>query len=183
MIHKTRLANGQYGIATTTPIEKGTLLFSYQDWIEDEQRGWQLLTVDELWRLEPRRRTRFLRYAYDVDFGLIIGTTRWSQARHVSNFMNHSCDPNMVYGDGDTILARREIEAGEELRIDYGNFIVNVDQGWSCRCGASTCRRRIRKDDWRALALLEGFGFPSFMQESVVGARTEGAAPALVTRS
>jgi SET domain-containing protein len=35
--------------------------------------------------------------------------------------MNHSSDPN-TYEKGQSSIARRRIEAGEELTCDYGNF-------------------------------------------------------------
>ena len=57
--------------------------------------------------------------------------------------MNHSCNPNAYYlhrEDGDvTSHARRDIEAGEEITVDY---LVNNPGGdsWPCHCGADRCR-------------------------------------------
>jgi hypothetical protein len=57
-------------------------------------------------------------------------------------YYNHSCDPNAWerYVDGRAeIVARRPIEAGDEIRVDY---LVNNSGGdsWPCRCGAERCR-------------------------------------------
>ncbi|MEM7364855.1 MAG: SET domain-containing protein [Pseudomonadota bacterium] len=56
--------------------------------------------------------------------------------------MNHSCDPNIYYDYSvfpPTTRAIRDIEAGEELTVDY---LINNSGGdsWTCHCGASRCR-------------------------------------------
>ena len=55
-------------------------------------------------------------------------------------FMNHSCDPNAfiraVPGDKVAVFARREIQPGEELTIDYRD----PDHPEVCHCGARNCR-------------------------------------------
>ena len=55
-------------------------------------------------------------------------------------FMNHSCDPNafirVVPGLKVAVFARRDIQPGEELTIDYRDpYHPEV-----CRCGAANCR-------------------------------------------
>lgn len=57
-------------------------------------------------------------------------------------YFNHSCDPNvwMRYSDaGIHVVARRDIDAGSELTIDY---LINNEGGdsWECHCGAARCR-------------------------------------------
>ena len=56
--------------------------------------------------------------------------------------LNHSCDPNAYLRseEGETrIVARRRIEAGEEVTLDY---LINTHGGssWECGCGADRCR-------------------------------------------
>jgi SET domain-containing protein len=58
--------------------------------------------------------------------------------RHV----NHSCDPNayeLYAGESIFIVARRDIEAGEEITFDY-NINTSGGNSWPCRCGAARCR-------------------------------------------
>lgn len=55
---------------------------------------------------------------------------------------NHSCDPNAYErfeGSDIEIVARRDIEAGEEITVDY---LMNNSGGdsWPCNCGAARCR-------------------------------------------
>jgi hypothetical protein len=61
--------------------------------------------------------------------------------RHI----NSSCDPNTfvrTIGGIRHVLARRSIDAGEEITYDY---IINCHEGkvWDCRCGSARCRGRI----------------------------------------
>jgi SET domain-containing protein len=59
--------------------------------------------------------------------------------RHV----NSSCDPNTYArrsGGAGVVVARRAIEAGEEITCDY---IIDCHGGivWNCNCGSPRCRR------------------------------------------
>lgn len=59
--------------------------------------------------------------------------------------LNHSCDPNaygLEEGDGSSvvsIVARRDIPAGEEITVDY-NLNLTGGSSWPCHCGAARCR-------------------------------------------
>ena len=58
--------------------------------------------------------------------------------RHI----NHSCDPNayeQFAGEISTIVARRDIAAGEEITFDY-NINTSGGDSWPCHCGAVRCR-------------------------------------------
>jgi len=60
-------------------------------------------------------------------------------------FINHSCDPNafirVVSAEKVAIFARRDIQPGEELTIDYRDpYHPEV-----CHCGAANCRSNKRR--------------------------------------
>jgi hypothetical protein len=65
-------------------------------------------------------------------------------------FVNHSCDPSVWMGDAVTVVARRDLGAGEEVTGDYAlweseeDYLVGV-----CTCGAAACRGVVRGTDWR----------------------------------
>jgi hypothetical protein len=69
----------------------------------------------------------------------------------LEGFVNHSCDSNTWMNDEVTLSARRDIEAGEEVTVDYALF--TTQSNWMldnrCRCGSPHCRRIITGDDWR----------------------------------
>jgi uncharacterized protein len=67
------------------------------------------------------------------------------------DFINHSCDSNVWLADENTLVARRDIEAGEELTLDYALFEGDETdvKPWRCRCGSPACRGRVTGKDWR----------------------------------
>jgi hypothetical protein len=68
----------------------------------------------------------------------------------LDQFLNHSCDPNLWMKDEVTIITMRDLQAGEELTIDYALF--ELDDKWvmpiNCKCGTSICRKTITGQDW-----------------------------------
>lgn len=67
--------------------------------------------------------------------------------------INHSCDPNCRIQGFNQLVARRNINAGDELTIDYGtvsigNGNVIIDK---CNCKSADCRGTISTDDWKKL--------------------------------
>jgi SET domain-containing protein len=71
--------------------------------------------------------------------------------RSLDGSMNHSCDSSAWMDDEVTLVARRDIEPGEEVTVDYGLF--TTQSNWMldnrCHCGSPHCRRTITGDDWR----------------------------------
>lgn len=71
--------------------------------------------------------------------------------RSLEGSMNHSCDSTTWMDDEVTLVARQDIEAGEEATVDYALF--TTQSNWMldtrCRCGSPYCRRIITGDDWR----------------------------------
>ncbi len=53
---------------------------------------------------------------------------------------NHSCEPNLGWVDAVTLVACRDIAAGEELTNDYATRTADPDFIMTCHCGAPTCR-------------------------------------------
>lgn len=65
--------------------------------------------------------------------------------------INHGCDPNVWMRDAFTLVARRDIAAGEEALADYALWETAEDYvaSWECHCGSPLCRGRITGRDWR----------------------------------
>jgi SET domain-containing protein len=76
-----------------------------------------------------------------------------------TDYMNHSCDPNVWMKDEVTIIARRDIKPGEELTADYALFEAWEDfvASWECVCGSPLCRKKITGKDWRIVELQERY--------------------------
>jgi hypothetical protein len=91
-------------------------------------------------------------------------------------FGNHSCDPNTWLNDEVTQVARRAIEAGEEVTVDYALMSGYLAWSMACNCGAPSCRRRVTGDDWRRPDLQEAYrGHFSPFLERRIAALGEGA--------
>lgn len=67
------------------------------------------------------------------------------------DLMNHSCKPNVWMKDEVTLVAMRDIAAGEEVTADYAMWEPEEDWigEWECACGSDGCRRKITGRDWR----------------------------------
>ena len=60
----------------------------------------------------------------------------------LSNYINHSCAPNIAYRGDQRLVALRDISTGEQIVYDYA-FTETPDSlhyGMRCRCGAAQCR-------------------------------------------
>ena len=74
-------------------------------------------------------------------------------------FINHSCDPNTWMQDAFTLIARRDIQPGEELTADYAFWEADETyvSSWECQCHSPLCRKRVTGKDWRGKALQERY--------------------------
>lgn len=64
-------------------------------------------------------------------------------------FVNHSCDSNLWMEGPHTLVARRNIKAGEELTADYALWEADESfvSKWTCKCGSKLCRRHVKGTD------------------------------------
>ncbi len=70
-----------------------------------------------------------------------IGPDTWIEARHPLNRINHSCAPNAYLGPRREVLALYDIEAGDEVTLDYST--TECDPAWhmTCSCRTEICRQ------------------------------------------
>lgn len=70
--------------------------------------------------------------------------------RATNGSLNHSCNANLWMQDEVTLVTRCDIQAGEELTVDYALFTTSPD--WQlelpCQCGTDVCRHTITGNDW-----------------------------------
>jgi uncharacterized protein len=69
--------------------------------------------------------------------------------RSASGWGNHSCDPNLWWADSYTLVARRDIAAGEELTNDYATSTADPAFLLRCHCESTRCRGMVTGDDWQ----------------------------------
>jgi hypothetical protein len=58
-------------------------------------------------------------------------------------YINHSCDPNVAIVGKRTVIAIKNIEANDEITMDYS--LTEAEPGWqiTCDCKSSECRKII----------------------------------------
>ena len=120
-----------YGLFATKLIPRGTFT-----WVRDDL---DQIVDPAIERTLPPMLARLLTvYSYLEPRGRVLC---WDHGR----FVNHSCEPNCRSTGFDLEIAVRDIHPGEQLTDDYGS--LNVDYDFVCRCGAPSCRKRIRAGD------------------------------------
>ena len=90
-------------------------------------------------RLEPNQPMRLIQdvatWSQEEQTALLHYSYQCSATHIVSEqgderFMNHSCDPNTWWVDDDTMIARRDIHPGEEVRIMFDGWPSIIFSGW-----------------------------------------------------
>ncbi|MBI5858321.1 MAG: SET domain-containing protein-lysine N-methyltransferase [Sphingobacteriales bacterium] len=123
-----------YGIYAIRDIKKGEIIF------KGEGRSQRIITkryVEKNWSEEEKM--HFRRYAYPVSEELFI---LWDEDPFEWAPQNHSCEPNTTF-DGLDMLAQKNISKGEELTLDYAEFLDENMEPFECRCGSPNCRGEI----------------------------------------
>ncbi|MBV9944572.1 MAG: SET domain-containing protein-lysine N-methyltransferase [Solirubrobacterales bacterium] len=94
----------------------------------------------------PSRELRWLeQYGYPLNDEVLV---TWSSDPEQWSPINHSCDPN-AWIEGLDLVARRPIQAGEEITVEYATFIAGAGSSFDCHCGADDCRGTITPEDWQ----------------------------------
>jgi len=91
--------------------------------------------------------------------------------------LNHSCDANSWLVGDVTLVARRDIAAGEEITLDQGTW--NYDEteytvdAEDCTCGSPSCRVRLSENDWKLPVVQKRYRghFHSIVQAMIDAAR------------
>jgi hypothetical protein len=73
------------------------------------------------------------------------------------DFINHSCEPNCGFTDATTLVAMRDIKAGESVTFDYAMSDTNSFITFNCHCGSPICRARMSGTDWKLAQLQERY--------------------------
>jgi len=130
---KGNAING-YGIVAQRALEKGEVIFKQE---ESSQRIVTKRYVEKNWT--PEQREEFRHYAYPVSDEVYI---LWDHKPENWAPQNHSCDPNTSY-DGLNLIALRDIQAEEELSLDYADLLDESMESFVCTCGHPNCRKVI----------------------------------------
>lgn len=132
--------NGDFGMYAVCAIEPGEVIERY------EEQPHILVSrshVKKHWN--PPQQALFARYAYPITDEVYV---MWSNDPEHWKPINHSCDPN-AWLEGLNLTARRKIQAGEQITMDYGTFCNESLEHFTCGCASPECRGVIRGTDYR----------------------------------
>ena len=131
-VHSKGAIHGN-GLFANRLIRKGELVWE----LDEPTYSWKEI---EKWDKERRK-------AFDC-YGFQCGIDRYSLPEGPSKQMNHSCDPNTWGASSDSLVARWDIHANEEVTYDYSTCDINLVFDMECHCGSPSCRERITNRDY-----------------------------------
>ncbi|HXD30786.1 MAG TPA: SET domain-containing protein-lysine N-methyltransferase [Pyrinomonadaceae bacterium] len=137
-----------YGMYAVEDIRSGEVIEAY------EEQPHVLVSkkhVERNWN--DQQRNWFGQYAYPLTDELFVS---WSHDPDHWKPINHSCDPS-GWLDGLNLVARRDIQPGQEITMDYATFCNDRMEEFVCNCEAEDCRGIIRGSDYKE-SFMERYG-------------------------
>ncbi|HVN53400.1 MAG TPA: SET domain-containing protein [Anaerolineaceae bacterium] len=146
-------AKGNLGIFAREAIQANELLVVW---------GGRIVAGKALDELSPSLRSHSIQV--EEDHYLVP-----SREDEEADFFNHSCEPNAVLNGQITLVALRDITAGEEVCFDYATCDGSPYDEFECGCGTLSCRKRISGEDWRRPELWERYAghFSPYLQRRI----------------
>ena len=111
---------GQKSVIACRDIAAGEILAeNLNSPYPDPALSWPIMTFEEATCFPSEKRELFMKFAVSIDLeSRIAGPLSIEALEEMSNWINHSCDPNCWWGlEGDTFEARRNIKAGNNTII------------------------------------------------------------------
>lgn len=145
---------GGAGIFAREDIQKGELLTMW---------GGQILTEEAYRQLSEERQTHGIQvwdFLYQVQL---------HPGQDPADFFNHSCNPNAGLNSPISLIALRDIPAGEEICFDYAMSDSSDYDEFICQCGTPQCRGKITGHDWQIPELQERYNgyFSPYLQKRI----------------
>lgn len=101
-------------------------------------------------------------------------TVQLSDTEHVELFpeylecINHGCEPNCFFDTATLqLIALKPISEGEEMRFFYPSAEWDMDQPFTCNCGAKSCVGTIQGAKYLTDAQLRRYRFTDFIQQKL----------------
>jgi hypothetical protein len=125
--------------------------------------GGVIIPLSQALRLTPRQMTQCIQ----VEDDWVLWSAHLRQT--TADWINHSCAPNAGLAGQVTVVAMRDIAAGEEICFDYAMCSSCLLDDFDCRCGTPGCRGHVGPDDWRRADLQRRYRgyFSTFLQRRI----------------
>lgn len=138
---EVRPIDGGFGIVATRAFRPGDPVIRFEG---EPHTLVSRSHVEKLWN--GLQRDWFRRYAWPLTEEVWV---LWDRDPEHWKPINHSCDPS-AWIEGLDVVARRAIDPGDEVTLDYATFYNEVMPDFECQCGTAACRGVIRGSDYRA---------------------------------
>jgi len=126
----------------------GRGLFAVADIAKDEIVGVKGGRIVDRKTLREKITPRLGPVEIQIDDDLFIAPATDEERELSMLYSNHSCDANLGMRDEITLVAMRDIRAGEELTHDWATT-DDDDYSVDCKCGAGNCRKIVTGKDWQ----------------------------------
>ncbi len=149
---------GNCGVFALEPVKKGELISLWGGRIR------QASTLD-------RNMQNFTQQVLQIEDGFYLVTPSMEPA----DCFNHSCNPNVGMTGQIGLIAMRDIQAGEEICLDYAMCDGSDYDEFDCSCGSANCRGRVTGEDWRRPELWERYDgyFSPYLQRRIAELKKE----------
>ena len=137
-----------FGLYAAMNIAKGTVV------LPGEGSSHRLVSnahVAQRW--SALNRSAFGQYAWPMNPHVSV---IWSDKPNEWTPQNHSCEPNTLLTGLDQ-LARRDIQRGEAITLDYATFCGPLFSAFTCLCRAPSCRVTVTGTDYRLPTLQHAY--------------------------
>jgi hypothetical protein len=124
-IYVKKSSRGGLGLFAKKPIKKGEVVL--------------------VWRGKKLKEKQVTPAMWKEDYLIPISEKEYVYPKGISNYANHSCNPNCGVKGNLALVAMKKIPAGEEITFDYSTIVFAKD--WKmkgCKCGSKNCRKTIR---------------------------------------
>jgi SET domain-containing protein len=103
-----------------------------------------------------------------IDDDLFIAPVTDEERELSMVYSNHSCDANLGIRGEITLVAMRNIRAGEELTHDWA-MTDDDDYSVECKCDAANCRKILTGKDWQRRELQKRYAgyFSAYLAEKI----------------
>lgn len=150
---RPRPKKGGFGVYACEAVQKGEILAIW---------GGRVVDGDELAQLPSVTQ----RHSIQVEDGYYLAPIGPTEP---ADYVNHSCNPNSGMAGQISLVARRDIQPGEEVNYDYAMSDGSDYDEFECSCEAANCRGRISGEDWRDPELQERYAgyFSPYLQRRI----------------
>lgn len=145
------------GMHAKEPFHKGEIVFI---------KGGHILKREQLFT------SGVINSYHPIDDEYFLGAEKAEEEDYIKLYINHSCNPNCGIRGEITFVAMRDIDAGEELTLDYA-LLDNEHYTFECHCGEECCRTMITGMDWKLPELQDKHFdyFATYLKEKILDSR------------